>query len=87
LRGRILPVGGIREKALAARRAGVTTFVMPAKNENDLENIPKKLRQNINFIQVDRMHQVLDIVLLPPTIQKRRRTKAPALPVAAVPPA
>jgi ATP-dependent Lon protease len=89
LRGRILPVGGIREKALAARRAGVNCFVMPNKNESDLENIPKKLRQNIKFMQVDRMHQVLDIVLLPSKTpkQQRRRTKAPTLPAAAVPPA
>lgn len=87
LRGRILPVGGIREKALAARRAGVNYFVMPNKNESDLENIPKRLRQNIKFIQVDRMHQVLDMVLLPVTPPKRRRTKAPTLPAAAVPPA
>jgi ATP-dependent Lon protease len=87
LRGRILAVGGIREKALAARRAGVNYFVMPDKNESDLENIPKKLRQNIKFIQVNRMHQVLDIALLPPKPVKRRRTKAPTMPVAAVPPA
>jgi ATP-dependent Lon protease len=87
LRGRILPVGGIREKALAARRAGVTSFIMPSKNESDLENIPKKLRQNIKFLQVDRMHQVLDVVLLPSKTPKRRRAKAPTLPAAAVPPA
>jgi ATP-dependent Lon protease len=60
---------------------------MPDKNESDLENIPKKLRQNIKFIQVNRMHQVLDIALLPPKPVKRRRTKAPTMPVAAVPPA
>lgn len=87
LRGRILPVGGIREKALAARRAGVTSFIMPSQNESDLENIPKKLRQTIQFFQVDRMHQVLDLVLLPSKSPKRRRTKAPTLPAAAVPPA
>jgi ATP-dependent Lon protease len=60
---------------------------MPSKNESDLENIPKKLRQNIKFLQVDRMHQVLDVVLLPSKTPKRRRAKAPTLPAAAVPPA
>jgi ATP-dependent Lon protease len=60
---------------------------MPNKNESDLENIPKRLRQNIKFVQVDRMHQVLDMVLLPAKPPQRRRAKAPTLPAAAVPPA
>ncbi|MCA9937492.1 MAG: endopeptidase La [Anaerolineales bacterium] len=66
LRGRVLPVGGIREKALAARRAGITTFVMPRKNENSLQKIPKKLRQDLNFILVERINEVLDAALLLP---------------------
>jgi ATP-dependent Lon protease len=66
LRGRILAVGGIREKALAARRAGVTTFILPSKNDSDLEMIPRRLRQGLNFVQVDRMHQVLELALMPP---------------------
>jgi ATP-dependent Lon protease len=88
LRGRILPVGGIREKALAARRAGIKTFIMPTKNESDLDQIPKKLRQDLEFVLVDRMQQVLDIALLPqpPKLQKRRRTKPAALPPTPAPP-
>jgi ATP-dependent Lon protease len=73
LRGRILPVGGIREKALAARRAGVTTFILPSKNDSDLEMIPKKLRQGLKFIQVDRMNQVIELALLPPVGAKPAR--------------
>ncbi len=64
LRGRVLAVGGVREKALAARRAGIKTFVLPHKNERDLEEIPKKLRQDLNFVLVKRMEDVLDVVLM-----------------------
>ena len=64
LRGRVLAVGGVREKALAARRAGIKTFVLPYKNERDLEEIPKKLRQDLNFVLVKRMEDVLDVVLM-----------------------
>lgn len=96
LRGRVLPVGGIREKALAARRAGITTFVMPRKNEHDLLEIPKKLRQGLKFIYVDKMHQILDVALLPalpiaePTPRRqtstKRKVKTPPI-VTPVPPA
>ncbi len=78
LRGRVLPVGGIREKALAARRAGMQAFILPGRNENDLRDIPKKLRQGINFVKVDRMEQVLEQALLPPLPEpkpKRRRRR------------
>jgi ATP-dependent Lon protease len=93
LRGRVLPVGGIREKALAARRAGITTFVMPAKNESDLQNIPRRLRQGLKFILVERMHQILDIALLPapqppkPTRSRKKPAVVPTVQPPAVPPA
>ncbi len=64
LRGRVLAVGGIREKALAARRAGVKTFVLPRKNESDLQDIPKRLRQDIEFVLVDKVDQVLNVALM-----------------------
>jgi ATP-dependent Lon protease len=66
LRCRILPVGGVREKALAARRAGITTFILPRKNESDLEEIPKKLRRDLNIVMVDSVQDVIDTALLPP---------------------
>lgn len=89
LRGRILAVGGVREKALAARRVGIRSFVMPKKNESDLQEIPKKLRQDLDFILVERMHEVLDVVLLPPVSTRakpRKRTKPASLPAPAAPP-
>ena len=90
LRGRVLAVGGIREKALAARRIGIKQFVMPTKNENDLEDIPKKLRQDLEFIKVDRVQQVLEVALLPTQPSKKKmgsRAKSATLPATTVPPA
>ncbi len=90
LRGRILPVGGIREKALAARRVGIRQILVPRKNENDLLEIPKNLRQDLDFVLVDRMNEVLDAILLPapaPKNQRRKRNKPVTLPAPAVPPA
>ena len=90
LRGRILPVGGIREKALAARRVGIKTFILPSKNETDLNDIPKKLRQDMEFVKIDRMHELLDVVLLPPAPvrkKKRKPAKPTPQPRASVPPA
>ena len=80
LRGRVLPVGGIREKALAARRAGIKTFILPKKNESDLRDIPKRLRQDLTFVLVENATQVLEAALLPLVPQKRKRTKASPLP-------
>ncbi|MEZ4323475.1 MAG: endopeptidase La [Myxococcota bacterium] len=65
LRGRVLPVGGIKEKALAARRAGVTDIVLPARNRNDLEDIAPELRKDLRFHFVETVSEVLDLVLEP----------------------
>ena len=64
LRGRVLPVGGVREKALAARRAGLATFILPRKNERDLLDIPEHLRRDVAFVFVDRIEQVIEAALL-----------------------
>ncbi|MGB1251512.1 MAG: endopeptidase La [Candidatus Promineifilaceae bacterium] len=63
LRGRVLPVGGIREKALAARRVGIQTFVMPKRNHTDLQKIPKKLRQGIKFVEITRLDEAIGTAL------------------------
>ncbi len=63
LRGNVLPVGGIKEKVLAARRAHVTTVVLPKQNERDLEEIPKDLLKEMNFVFVDSLKQVLKVSL------------------------
>ena len=65
LRGRVLPVGGIKEKALAALRAGITEVIIPEKNQKDLEEIPKELRGKIKFIPANHMDDILKLALLP----------------------
>jgi ATP-dependent Lon protease len=61
LRGRVLPIGGLKEKALGALRAGIKTIVIPEKNRRDLEEIPLYVKKKINFITVKNMSEVLDI--------------------------
>jgi ATP-dependent Lon protease len=64
LRGNVLPVGGIKEKVLAARRARVTTIVLPQQNRRDLEEVPKELLKEIEFIFVDSVRQVLKAAII-----------------------
>ncbi|MDY3927871.1 MAG: endopeptidase La [Clostridia bacterium] len=59
LRGNVLPIGGLREKSLAAYRAGIKTVIIPDKNVNDIEEIPEDVRSEINFIPVKNMETVL----------------------------
>jgi ATP-dependent Lon protease len=63
LRGRIMPIGGLKEKALAALRAGIKTIIIPAENKKDLVEIPKDLRDKLEFIPVKNMDQVFPHVL------------------------
>jgi ATP-dependent Lon protease len=63
LRGQVLPVGGIKEKVLAAHRIGIKTIILPSQNEKDLEDIPKKVQKDIQFHFVDKMKDVLKIAL------------------------
>ncbi|MDQ4075038.1 MAG: endopeptidase La [Chloroflexota bacterium] len=64
LRGRVLPIGGFKEKTLAAHRAGIKTFLAPKKNRKDLVDIPKKVQREIEICFVDRMDEVLPFALL-----------------------
>ena len=66
LRGNVLPVGGIKEKLLAAHRAGITEVLVPARNERDLDDIPKDIRDQMKIHLVKRMDEVLPLVLEPP---------------------
>jgi len=61
LRGRVLPIGGLREKSLAAYRAGATTVIIPKANVADLDDIPTEVREKINFVPVEHMDDVLKI--------------------------
>lgn len=64
LRGRVLPIGGLREKTMAAMRAGVKTVIIPADNEADLENIDQTVRHALEFIPTDHVDKVLDVALV-----------------------
>jgi len=63
LRGMVLQVGGIKEKVLAAHRAGIKRIVMPKRNEKDLKEIPEEIREEMSFSFVQRMSEVLELVL------------------------
>jgi ATP-dependent Lon protease len=80
LRGRILPVGGIKEKVLAAHRVGILNVIVPSKNKPDLMEVPQKARKQLNFILVDHMNEVLETALLPaePRSKSRPRRKPSA---------
>jgi len=64
LRGRVLPIGGLREKVLAAHRAGIKTFILPKKNIKDLTEVPADVQRALNFVYVERMDEVLPVALL-----------------------
>ena len=63
LRGRVLPIGGLKEKTLAARRAGIKTVIIPKQNEKDLEDIPKNIRKEMKFVFVETMDDVIAAAL------------------------
>jgi ATP-dependent Lon protease len=65
LRGKVLPIGGFKEKVLAAHRAGLKTLLIPKKNEKDMIEIPKKVKRDLNFVFVEKMEEVLPIALIP----------------------
>ncbi len=85
LRGQVLPVGGIKEKCLAAHRAGITDVILPKKNEKDLEEIPESARKDLKFHFVSEMSELVEIALEKPSkaarsgkgksTGKRRKTK------------
>lgn len=64
LRGRVLPIGGLKEKSLSAHRAGLKYVIIPKENEKDLEEIPESVRNELTFIKVDHLDQVLEHALL-----------------------
>ncbi len=85
LRGRVLPIGGLKEKVLAAHRAGVKTILLPKKNEKDLMEVPKRVRRDLRFVLVERMDEVLPVALIQqtdapakPRASRRRALRAPA---------
>jgi ATP-dependent Lon protease len=92
LRGRVLPIGGLKEKVLAAHRAGVKTILLPKKNEKDLVEVPKRVRRDLRFVLVERMDEVLPVALIQqtdapakPRASRRRAPRAPAPMLPALP--
>jgi ATP-dependent Lon protease len=79
LRGRVLPIGGVREKVLAAHRAGLKVVILPEKNLKDLVDVPKKVREDLKIIPVNHMDQVVEIAISPEQIieapRPRRRSE------------
>jgi len=74
LRGRILPVGGVREKVLTGHRVGLKSLILPKRNDKDLIDVPKKVLSDLKITFVDHMDQVLDIALLPDKQVRRKRS-------------
>ncbi len=69
LRGRVLAIGGVKQKALAANRSGIKTLILPAQNKNDLADIPKDVRKGLRIIWVERVDEVLEHALLPVAVE------------------
>ncbi len=73
LRGNVLPVGGVKEKLLAARRANIKTVILPAPNERDLEDLPQEIREDLTFIFIDNVRRVFKEALLDPKLPKGKK--------------
>jgi ATP-dependent Lon protease len=74
LRGLVLPIGGVKEKVLAAARAGITTVMLPARNQKDLEDVPEAARQQVRFVWMERVDDAVAAALHPPG--EREETEA-----------
>jgi len=81
LRGQVLPIGGLKEKVLAAHRAGLRTVIIPKRNEKDLDDVPAEVRAEMKFVLADRVEDVLAAALEPrPVSNGRRRAAAKTTP-------
>jgi ATP-dependent Lon protease len=73
LRGAVLPVGGVKEKVLAAHRAGIKMVILPEKNKKDLPEIPDEIKEDLDIHFCSRMEDVLDLALGKEALEERRR--------------
>jgi ATP-dependent Lon protease len=81
LRGRILAIGGLKEKTMAALRSGIKTVIIPSENEPDLEDIDQTVRRALNFVTADHIDNVLDVALDFNTVKIMPKNEEPLLPV------
>lgn len=73
LSGKVLPIGGLKEKVLAARRAGLDTIILPRENERDLDDVPEHLRKTMTFIPVDEVNEVLKAALMDGSVKAKAK--------------
>ncbi len=85
LRGQVLPVGGIKQKALAAQRAGITTFILPKRNEVDLDELPEELHKEVTFVLAETMDDVLKAAMPEEFFRKTTNFEPDGVEVAASP--
>ncbi|MCL5257063.1 MAG: endopeptidase La, partial [Chloroflexi bacterium] len=71
LRGKVLPIGGVKEKVLAAHRAGIKKVILPKDNERDLTDVPEDIKRDLQFVFVDHMDEVLNVALLPKQMEEK----------------
>lgn len=76
LRGKVLPIGGLREKTLAAHRGGITTFLLPKRNAKDLSELPEIVRDELDLKEVSHLDEVLEIALVKAPAKRRRKTSS-----------
>jgi ATP-dependent Lon protease len=77
LRGLVLPIGGLKEKTLAAMRAGIKEVIVPKRNEKDLPDIPDEVKQTLKFHFVENVDQVLDVALGARARERKNGTRGP----------
>jgi ATP-dependent Lon protease len=80
LRGKVLPIGGVKEKVLAAARFGLHTIILPKRNEADLDDVPETVRKELEFVLVDTVDEVLDAALSQPETSKPAASEATVMP-------
>ena len=77
LRGRVLPIGGVKEKVLAAHRAGIKTFILPKRNLKDLNDVPREIMKELHFVPVEHMDDVIAVALYTPMHSKGEQDEIP----------